>query len=189
VVRATNRFIEVQQPWAQARAADAGPLHTTLYAAAEVLRVCAGLLMPLMPTKMAELRAALGMENPMTANPEEFSTSEILKPGVQVAAPGALFPRIEAPVPGSEATPAAVAAEAKAAASKKAPAPGTIGNPEGVITYEDFAKVQLRTAKIRPWASMASATLTKPAMLAPTRSCRAAPYSLAVSQATWWMET
>lgn len=148
VVRATNRFIEVQQPWAQARAADPGPLHTTLYAAAEVLRVCAGLLMPLMPTKMAELRAALGMENPMTANPEEFSTSEILKPGVQVAAPGALFPRIEAPVPGSEATPAVVAAEAKAVAAKKAPAPGTIGNPEGVITYEDFAKVQLRTAKI-----------------------------------------
>ena len=148
VVRATNRFIEVQQPWAQARAADQGPLHTTLYAAAEVLRVCAGLLMPLMPTKMAELRAALGMENPMTANPEEFSTPEILKPGAQVAAPGALFPRIEAPVPGSEATPAAVAAEAKAAAAQKAPAPGTIGNPEGVITYEDFAKVQLRTAKI-----------------------------------------
>jgi methionyl-tRNA synthetase len=137
VVRATNRFIEVQQPWTQARAADHAPLHTTLYAAAEALRVCAGLLMPLMPGKMTELRAALGMENPMTVNPEELSKPEILKPGVPVAPPGALFPRIEAPTPESEAKP-----------EKKTLPPGTIGNPEGIITYEDFAKVQLRTAKI-----------------------------------------
>ncbi len=147
VVRATNRFIEVQQPWAQARAADPAPLHTTLYAAAEALRVCAGLLMPLMPGKMTELRAALGMENPMTVNPEELSTPEVLKPGVQVAAPGALFPRIEARPPESAANPPAPPAE-EPQARKKAPAPGTIGNPEGIITYDDFAKVQLRTAKI-----------------------------------------
>ncbi|NCA83175.1 MAG: methionine--tRNA ligase [Opitutae bacterium] len=147
VVRATNRFIEVQQPWAQARAADPGPLHTTLYAAAEVLRVCAGLLMPLMPGKMTELRAALGMENPMTVNPEELSKSEVLKPGVQVAAPGALFPRIEAPAPAAETKPDAPSAE-ESRAGKPASAPGTLGNPEGIITYEDFAKVQLRTAKI-----------------------------------------
>ena len=145
-VRATNKFIEVQQPWAQARAADKTPLHTTLYAAAEALRICAGLLTPLMPGKMAELRAALGMENPMTVNPDELSQPEVLKPGTPVAAPGALFPRIEAPVPG----PAEVKPETPAApaAGPKAPAPGTIGNPEGVIAYEDFAKVQLRTAKI-----------------------------------------
>ena len=145
-VRATNRFLEMQQPWTQARAADPGPLHVTLYAAAESLRVCAGLLSPLMPAKMAELRAALGMENPMSVNPEELTKSEVLKPGTPVAAPGALFPRIEAPVPGAE-TPAA-AAPAGGAAGQKAPGPGTIGNPEGVITYDDFAKVQLRTAKI-----------------------------------------
>ncbi len=147
VVRATNRFIETQQPWAQSRAADLGPLHTTLYAAAEVLRVCAGLLMPLMPGKMTELRAALGMENPMTVNPEELSKSEVLAPDVQVAAPGALFPRIEAPAPAAETKPEAPAA-AESKVGKPAPAPGTLGHPEGIITYDDFAKVQLRTAKI-----------------------------------------
>ncbi len=148
-VRATNKFIEAQQPWTQARASDPAGLHTTLYAAAESLRVCAGLLMPLMPAKMAELRAALGMENAMTVNPDELSQSEVLKPGVPVAAPGALFPRIEAPVPGpSEAKPEAGAAAAKAPDARKAPPPGTLGNPEGVITYDDFAKVQLRTGKI-----------------------------------------
>ena len=139
VVRATNRFLEAQQPWTQARAADPGPLQATLYAAAESLRVCAGLLMPLMPGKMAELRAALGMENAMTVNPDELTKPEVLKPGVSVGAPGALFPRIEA-------SPAE--AGAKVPEAKKAPAAGTIGNPEGIITYDDFAKVQLRTAKI-----------------------------------------
>ena len=147
VVRATNRFIETQQPWAQSRAADLGPLHTTLYAAAEVLRVCAGLLMPLMPGKMTELRAALGMENPMTVNPEELSQSEVLKPDVRVAAPGALFPRIEAPAPAAETKPEAPSAE-ESKVGKPAPAPGTLGHPEGIITYDDFAKVQFRTAKI-----------------------------------------
>ena len=145
-VRATNKFIETQQPWTQARAADPGPLHATLYAAAESLRVCAGLLMPLMPTKMTELRAALGMENPMTVNPDELTKPEVLPPGTPVAAPGALFPRIEAPAPAAETkieTPAA-----PPAAGKKASAPGTLGHPEGIIAYEDFAKVQLRTAKI-----------------------------------------
>lgn len=136
-VRATNKFIEIRQPWTQSRAADHGPLHTTLYAAAEALRVCAGLLMPLMPGKMTELRTALGMENPMTVNPDELTKPEVLKPGVEVASPGVLFPRIEAPAPAAETQP-----------EKKAPPPGTIGNPEGVITYEDFSKVQLRTAKI-----------------------------------------
>ena len=145
-VRATNRFIEVQQPWTQARAADPGPLHTTLYAAAEALRVCAGLLMPLMPSKMTELRAALGMENPMTVNPEELSKSEVLQPGVPVGAPGALFPRIEAQAP--EAVAPAVASAEESKVGKKAVAPGTLANPEGIITYDDFAKVQLRSAKI-----------------------------------------
>ena len=145
-VRATNKFIETQQPWTQARAADPGPLHATLYAAAESLRVCAGLLMPLMPTKMTELRAALGMENPMTVNPDELTKPEVLPPGTPVAAPGALFPRIEAPAPAAETKIEAPAA--KPAAGQKASAPGTLGHPEGIIAYEDFAKVQLRTAKI-----------------------------------------
>ena len=81
----------------------------------------------------------------MTVNPDDLTKPGVLKPGQETGAPGALFPRIEAPVPGAEdAKPAAPAAKPAA----KAPAPGTVGNPEGVITYDDFAKVQLRTATI-----------------------------------------
>jgi methionyl-tRNA synthetase len=145
-IRATNRFIEVQQPWTQSRADDLGPLHTTLYAAAESLRACAGLLLPIMPGKMAELRAALGMEHPMDVDPQELTTAGKLKAGVPVGAPGALFPRIEAP--SADVAEEKPSAAAKAPAAPKPPPPGTVGNPEGVITYDDFAKVQLRSAKI-----------------------------------------
>jgi methionyl-tRNA synthetase len=145
VVRATNRFIEVQQPWAQARAADPGPLHTTLYAAAEALRVCAGLLMPVMPERMTVLRAALGMEAPASVTPDEWTTPNGLKPGVPVSSSGALFPRIEAPAPAAEARPEAKAPEKGKATGTSC---GADPLPEGVITYEDFSKVKLRTAKI-----------------------------------------
>ena len=143
VVRATNRFIETQQPWTQARQEDKGPLGTTLYAAAETLRICAGLLSPVLPGKMGELRAALGMRGSGEVAADELLTAGVLKPGTEVGAPGSLFPRIEAPIPEGETK---VAEESKPA--KKAPPPGTMGNPEGVIGYEDFAKVQFRTAKV-----------------------------------------
>lgn len=84
----------------------------------------------------------------MTVNPDELSKTEVLKPDAEVAPPGALFPRIEAPVPGPAEATAPAADAPKPAADKKSPPPGTIGNPEGVITYDEFAKVQLRTAKI-----------------------------------------
>ena len=83
----------------------------------------------------------------MSVNPDELSKPEVLKPDTAVGAPGALFPRIEAPVPGpAEVKPeaATTAAPAKGVAAK----PGTIDHPEGVITYDDFAKIRLRTAKI-----------------------------------------
>ena len=60
------------------------------------------------------------------------------------ARPGS--PGGKAPEPAAETKIEAPAA--KPAEGKKAPAPGTLAHPEGVITYDDFAKVQLRTAKI-----------------------------------------
>ena len=82
----------------------------------------------------------------MTVNPDELTKPGVLKPGTPVGAPGALFPRIEAPETAAETKIEAPAA--KAPEARKAPAPGTIGHPEGIIAYDDFAKVQLRTAKI-----------------------------------------
>ncbi len=157
-VRATNRFLEARQPWTQARAADLAPLGTTLYAAAEVLRQSAALLSVVMPAKMTDLRVALGMDAETAAHPaiSELRTAGVLAAGTPVAAPSPLFPRIDAPrpneeVPAAAAKPAPAAAPAKKAdkaAEKADGADKTLANPEGVITYETFSQVQLRSAKI-----------------------------------------
>jgi len=157
-VRATNRFLEARQPWTQARAEDPAPLGTTLYAAAEVLRLCAALLTPCMPAKMAALRTALGMDPEAAAKPtiDELRAVGFLAPGTPVAPPSPLFPRIDAPHPDDQAVAAAKkaadkpakAAKKQPAAEAEKPAAKTLANPEGIITYDTFSQVQLRSAKI-----------------------------------------
>ncbi|HEY8240920.1 MAG TPA: methionine--tRNA ligase [Kiritimatiellia bacterium] len=127
-IKAINRYFELKQPWTLAKQEDKAPLHATLYTAAEALRVAAGLLFPVMPEKMARLRAALGMADPKPVL-KNLRTWGLLKPGTSLVIEGVLFPRIET-------APAAKPGDKKDAA------------PDGVITYEDFAKVQFRTAKV-----------------------------------------
>ena len=127
-VKAVNRYFELKQPWTLAKQEDKGPLHTTLYLAAESLRVTAQLLQPVMPAKMEQLRAALGLRGACTwPELQEFGK---FPAGREVKEEGPLFPRIES------------AEKAAKPADKKD------GAVEGVITYDDFAKVQFRTAKI-----------------------------------------
>ena len=143
VVREANRYLERKQPWTLAKQADKGPLHTVLYHAAETLRIVSGLLYPVMPGKMGELRKALGMEE---SAPDIRSLKEWggLKPGTRLGAMQVLFPRImpvekkELPSggAGSPGTP-----QSKAE-SKTAPVGVTL------VEYADFQKIQLRTAKI-----------------------------------------
>jgi methionyl-tRNA synthetase len=136
-VRAANRYVEKKQPWVQAKQADRAPLGTTLYAAAETLRIVSGLLYPVMPGKMTDLRRTLGLP----ASPPVFADLErwgLLEAGTPVGAVEALFPRVSATAPPPPASAPAAAGPAPAAA------------PEGVaqIEYADFQKVSLRTARV-----------------------------------------
>ncbi|OGV66008.1 MAG: hypothetical protein A2498_07305 [Lentisphaerae bacterium RIFOXYC12_FULL_60_16] len=128
-IREANRYLERRQPWVLARDGRQAELETVLYAAAECLRIVSGMLFPVMPTKMGELRAVLGVgtEAPSFDRLREWGG---LVPGTPVSAAPILFPRQESkPTPVPAATPVEV---------------------EGVmsIEYTDFQKVELRTAKI-----------------------------------------
>jgi methionyl-tRNA synthetase len=140
-VRGVNRYLEQRKPWQQAREENKQPLARTLYTALESLRVCAGLLHPVMPEKMTVLRRALGVEAPMPvfADLRKFG---MLAAGTQTESPGGLFPRVmpekqqkPEPAPKKKAKQQAKPAEKKAV-------------PAGVITYDEFMNVQLRTARI-----------------------------------------
>jgi methionyl-tRNA synthetase len=149
LVRDTNRYLERRQPWTMAKAGRAEELATVLYSAAEVLRIVSGLLYPVMPGKMTELRTALGAgaEAPVWAS---LATWGGLQPGARIGAMPTLFPRIVA----AEAEPAAAPATTPAPVAPVAPATpaaaAAAAAPEGVvrIDYADFSKVKLRTARI-----------------------------------------
>jgi methionyl-tRNA synthetase len=140
VVKATNRYLEIKQPWTLAKAEDKAPLARTLYTAAEALRVASVLLEPVMPAKTAAMRAALGM----AADADLSLTGAVrfgqLIPGTPLGTLSPLFPRVEKPkAPAPEAPPAA-------------PAPAPAATPavadDGLVDIADFARIKLRTAKI-----------------------------------------
>jgi methionyl-tRNA synthetase len=140
-VRETNRYLEKRQPWTLAKQPGAeAELGAVLYAAAEALRIVSGMLWPVMPGKMAELRQAMGLP---AGEPRlgELTVWGGLQPGGAVGEMVSLFPRI------------AVADEpAKTVETKPAEraAPATMAPAEGVVCleYADFEKVELRTAKV-----------------------------------------
>jgi methionyl-tRNA synthetase len=138
VVREANRYLERKQPWTQAKQADKGPLNTTLYCGAETLRIVSGLLYPVMPGKMTELRQALGLGNEA---PEIRTLKQwgVLKAGVRVGEVQSLFPRIMPVEKAGEPTPIP-----SKEVSKTASAPVGVALAE----YADFQKIQFRTARI-----------------------------------------
>jgi len=137
-VREANRYLEKRQPWTLAKQADHGALNTVLYHAVETLRIVSGLLYPVMPAKMRELRQVLGLsaEEPSLAMLKTWGKTA---PGTPVGAAISLFPRIQSGVPPQSST-----APIQATAQPQATPPAGVT----LLEYTDFAKISLRTATI-----------------------------------------
>ncbi len=91
VVREANRFMENRQPWKLVKT-DRTAAGSVLYHAAETLRIVSGMLYPVMPGKMSELREVLGLP----AGEPDFAQLcrwGVLEPGRAVGAMRSLFPR------------------------------------------------------------------------------------------------
>ena len=150
LVRATNRYLERRQPWTQAKAEDRTPLHTTLYYAAEALRVAGTLLQPVMPASMDRLLQSLGVPSD-TPIVEEIGTWGGLVPGSRIQAGDPLFPRIQqeaklALTPSTPQEPRQTPPPAPPPPENRPPEPAD--DEAGLISVEEFARVQLRTARI-----------------------------------------
>ena len=90
----TNKYLDTVQPWSRLKiSADDSVAKESLYVALEVLRISAILLSPVMPSKMQTLLNALGWFE--EAEFSDACTWGLLKPGVMVTKPEALFPRVE----------------------------------------------------------------------------------------------
>jgi methionyl-tRNA synthetase len=159
-----NKYIVTREPWALAKQPENRPLlDATLGNSADVLRVVAALIDPVMPSTAARMRRMLGIEADswagLAAGTHRF--------GTQLGAIEPLFPRMEHTVaelrqmagsaqsapPAKEtsvtneqqppAMPAPTAAETPAPA-----APASAWPLDQRISIDDFMKIDLRVAKV-----------------------------------------
>jgi methionyl-tRNA synthetase len=138
LIRSVNRYLEVKAPWKLAKEGPEGRdrLNIVLYHAAEALRIGFQLLHPVMPAKMEEALAALGI--PFSA--EAVGSSSTLAWGAwkadQPLLQGVnLFPRIDVSARNKENE--AKGATAKNAAAKNDP------------SADPFSLVHLKVARVK----------------------------------------
>ena len=166
-----NKYIDVTAPWILAKDEAKKPrLGTVLYNLAEALRVIAVAVEPFMPNTTPKMFMQLGVEDAALKTFDSIKTFGGIKPGTVLVKGEALFPRIDAKAemefldnmieeqrkkaaamkaaeeaknaPESPAEAKAAPAEAPAAPDEAAP------ESKPLITYEDFAKLDLRAAKV-----------------------------------------
>jgi methionyl-tRNA synthetase len=146
-VRAANRYLEQTAPWHLLKAGDTARFNTVLHAAAETLRIVSGLLHPVMPGKMCELRTHLGLgEAADHVDIAGLSQWGGLTVGAAIRDPDPLFPRIQAEK--TEASPAPAPKKDKTMTEPAAAAPAPAPVAENVITIDEFFRAQLRTATV-----------------------------------------
>ncbi|MCB5940619.1 methionine--tRNA ligase [bacterium 210820-DFI.6.52] len=146
VVSRTNKYIDETAPWVLCKdEANRDRLATVMYNLLECIRICAQLLTPFMPQTVEKIFAQIGAGEAETGY-DKAGVFGALPAEVQVHKGETLFPRIDA-----KKELAALEAEQKA---KQAAAPAEESAAEkgekvpGVITIDDFGKVQLLPCKV-----------------------------------------
>ena len=169
LISAANNYIAETQPWALAKdPAKAEQLNGALADTTEAVRIAATLLAPIMPSSSTEILRRLGDDRALSDRRLDSDTAWRTSGEKQILNVGALWPRIEVPAGAlalagqtptvvieadkganvTDETPnqAAQTTETTAApAAQAGPAPATT---PAFITIDDFAKIELKTAKV-----------------------------------------
>lgn len=142
-----NKYVDETAPWALAKQEDQlERLNTVLYTFGESIRILAILTAPFMPGLPSKICALLGQEEGMIQW-EEADQWNILKPGIRVQKGEPLFPRIDLSQweTAEETKNVEQNAEAEKIAGTQTPEFEPIKEE---ISIEDFAKLDLRVAKV-----------------------------------------
>jgi methionyl-tRNA synthetase len=142
VISLMNRFIVTNAPWELAKdPAQEKRLRTVLYFLAESLRIIALVLRPVMPTAAAKMAEALGLGDELKdVTLDTAGQWGLSKPGTRIVQGRQLFPRLDkkkkqAPQP-----------EQKKASKKKEKKAEPL--QDGLITFDQFGKMELRVAEV-----------------------------------------
>ncbi|MBE6686140.1 MAG: methionine--tRNA ligase [Ruminococcaceae bacterium] len=134
-LRRANKYIDETTPWVLAKNEEDKPrLGSVMYNLLETIRVCANLLYPFLPSTSEKILCQLNTE----CKSLEFGGIE---EGKAVGEAEVLFSRIDE---------AKMLAEIEAEMAAKAEAQKPVEKPEGLalINFEDFGKIELRTAQV-----------------------------------------
>ncbi len=161
LVGAVDKYIVETQPWALGEKQDdesRSRLATILYTSAEALRIVTALAHPVIPEATAKIWGQLGL-----GDIRKFPLSDLqwgqLKLGTRLGDVQSVFPRADKSTiermqqmeeQGRSATLAAEEKPAAPAAPASTPAPKpAVTVPDGKISIEDFAKVELRVGQVK----------------------------------------
>jgi methionyl-tRNA synthetase len=139
LIGVTNKYIATREPWALARDdSRREELHEVLRQSANVLRVVAGLIEPVMPATAGRIRTMLGIQ------PETWHQlqKKRIEEGTRLGTVEPLFPRIDQSVEElRKMSDPVVPGQTPAEAPQVAPG-------DARISIDDFMKVELRVARI-----------------------------------------
>ncbi len=133
-VRYLNGYIERNKPWDLAKSGDRGKLSDILYNSAMALRKISVYLSPIMPAKCAEIQKQLGLREPKFQFEKDLWGS--IEPGTKINPGGALFPRLQ-----KTDYDSGLKSDIRGTKMEKTEEGGT-------ISFEEFGKVQVKTARV-----------------------------------------
>ncbi|HEV7501210.1 MAG TPA: methionine--tRNA ligase subunit beta, partial [Vicinamibacteria bacterium] len=153
-----NQRIVAEAPWEMAKDSERrGELHAFLYRLLEAIRLLAVLTWPVMPRASRRTFVMLGLPD-ADPTPESLRWG-LLAPGHPLGEIHPLFPRIETgnpkeknvsdePISPKGVSPAPATAPPAAETTPAAPAPATPAPVPTTIDISEFAKIELRAAKV-----------------------------------------
>ena len=148
LVSAANNYIAETQPWTLARdPAQAGRLNGVLSDLSEAVRIAATLLAPVIPSSAQEILRRLGDDLPLKERRLDTATEWRTSGEKRILNAGALWPRIEADKGTVNVTDQNQGTPAQGVPATQA-SPQAAPQQPAQITIDDFAKVDLRTAKV-----------------------------------------
>jgi methionyl-tRNA synthetase len=151
LISAVDKFIVQQAPWKVWRQRDDASqkqLDTTLYTAAEALRIVTALVSPVFPQSAPKIWAQLGMTEPIESVRFDTLAWGGLPAGQKIGEVSGVFPRIELKeaVASMRAIEEQVTAGQAALLGKKAEPAAALADAR--IAIDDFAKVELRVGLV-----------------------------------------